>query len=74
MLISFIFFPDVQVFPRAAYEYCFDYESRFYYTIIFVLLTPLFWLFEFLTIRDEYEPTGLRQLVKVKYTYLDVEK
>ena len=42
---------------------CFDYEQRFYYTIFFVLLSPLFWLFEFLTLT--WEPTGLRKQIKV---------
>ena len=42
---------------------CFDYEQRFYYTIFFVLLPPLFWLFEFLTLT--WEPTGLRKQIKV---------
>ena len=65
VLIIPIFFPDVPAFPTAAYEYCFNYQSRFSYTVFFILLTPVFWLFEFLTIRDDYEPTGLKQKIKV---------
>ena len=52
------------------YGDCFSYESRRNYTLFFVILTPFFWLFEFLTLRDEYEPTGLKEKLKVivKYT------
>ena len=65
LLIVPIFFSDVLTFPIEAFEYCFNYQSRFSYTVFFILLTPVFWLFEFLTIRDDYEPTGLRQRIKV---------
>ena len=56
---------DSHYIPREAYGDCFSYESRFNYTIFFLILTPFFWLFEFLTLRDDHEPTGLRKKLKV---------
>lgn len=46
-----------------AYASCLDSRSQFYYTLAFLLLPLVFYLTEFLTLRPEYEPTGLRDRV-----------
>jgi hypothetical protein len=51
-------------FPLEAYAACLSEESQFYYTIVFLLVPMMFYLTEFLTLRTEYEPTGLRQRIK----------
>ena len=51
-------------YPLEAYAACLSEESQFYYTIVFLLFPLLFYLTEFLTLRSEYEPTGLRQRIK----------
>ena len=51
--------------PLKAYAACLNDESKFFYTIAFLLLPLVFYLTEFLTLRDEYEPTGLRQRIVV---------
>ena len=62
-------------FPLEAYAACLSEESQFYYTIVFLLFPLLFYLTEFLTLRNEYEPTGLRQRIKDIVTELkDNEK
>ena len=51
-------------YPLEAYAACLSEESQFYYTIVFLLFPLVFYLTEFLTLRTEYEPTGLRQRIK----------
>ena len=51
-------------YPLEAYAACLSEESQFWYTIVFLLFPLLFYLTEFLTLRNEYEPTGLRQRIK----------
>ena len=51
-------------YPLEAYAACLSEESQFYYTIVFLLFPLLFYLTEFLTLRSEYEPTGLRERIK----------
>ena len=48
-----------------AYATCLNAESKFFYTIAFLLIPLIFYTTEFLTLRDEYEPTGLRQRIQV---------
>ena len=50
--------------PLEAYAACLSSRSQFYYTITFLLIPLAFYLTEFLTLRTEYEPTGLRQRIK----------
>ena len=50
-------------FPLEAYAACLSEESQFYYTIVFLLFPLVFYLTEFLTLRTEYEPTGLRRRI-----------
>ena len=55
--------PELQAFSS-----CLNSESKFNYTIAFLLLTVIFYLLEFLTLRPEYEPTGIRQRIIVSTT------
>ena len=41
------------------------FRSQFFYTITFLLIPLIFYLTEFLTLRPEYEPTGLRSRIQV---------
>ncbi|CAM6053917.1 unnamed protein product [Sphagnum tenellum] len=50
--------------PLEAYASCLDSRSQFYYTITFLLIPLIFYLTEFLTLRPEYEPTGLRRKLR----------
>ena len=43
-----------------AFAVCLDSESKFYYTIGFLLLSLVFYLTEFLVLDSKYEPTGVR--------------
>ena len=52
------------------YADCLNAKSQFYYTIGFLLLQLIFYLTEFLTLRNEYEPTGLRQRIVVRKSNL----
>ena len=54
--------------PLQAYSACLDSQSEFYYTIAFLLLPLIFYLTEFLTLRPEYEPTGLRRKLAKLWT------
>ena len=47
-----------------AYAACLNSKSKFYYTLTFLLIPLLFYTTEFLTLRPEYEPTGLRAKLK----------
>ncbi len=47
--------------PLQAYAECLDSKSQFYYTLTFLLIPLIFYLTEFLTLKPEYEPTGLRR-------------
>ena len=51
-------------YPLEAYAACLSEESQFWYTIVFLLFPLMFYMTEFLTLRNEYEPTGLRQKIK----------
>ena len=48
-----------------AYATCLNAESKFFYTIAFLLIPLIFYLTEFLTLTSEYEPTGLRARIAV---------
>ena len=48
-----------------AFAVCLDSESKFYYTIGFLLLSLVFYLTEFLVLDSKYEPTGLRNNISV---------
>ena len=48
-----------------AFAVCLDSESKFYYTIGFLLLSLVFYLTEFLVLGSKYEPTGLRIKISV---------
>ena len=48
-----------------AFASCLNSEAKFNYTIAFLLLPLVFYLTEFLMLRPEYEPTGLRQRIIV---------
>ena len=61
-------------FPLEAYAACLSEESQFYYTIVFLLFPLVFYLTEFLTLRTEYEPTGLRQRISNILTELKDEQ
>ena len=61
-------------FPLDAYAACLSEESQFYYTIVFLLFPLVFYLTEFLTLRTEYEPTGLRQRISNILTELKDEQ
>ena len=52
--------PELQAFAS-----CLNSEAKFNYTIAFLLLPLVFYLTEFLMLRPEYEPTGLRQRIIV---------
>ena len=54
-----------------AYATCLNAESKFFYTITFLLIPLIFYLTEFLTLRDEYEPTGLRSKIVVSKKNLE---
>lgn len=54
-----------------AFAACLSSESQFFYTIAFLLLPLVFYLTEFLTLRPEYEPTGLRQRIIVSILLYD---
>ena len=56
--------PELQAFAS-----CLNSEAKFNYTIAFLLLPLVFYLTEFLMLRPEYEPTGLRKRIIVS-TYL----
>ena len=47
-------------YPLQAYASCLDARSQFWYTITFLIIPLFFYTTEFLTLRPEYEPTGLR--------------
>lgn len=49
--------------PLQAYASCLDSRSQFYYTLTFLLIPLIFYLTEFVTLRPEYEPTGLRRRI-----------
>ena len=51
-------------YPLEAYAACLSEESQFWYTIVFLLFPLIFYMTEFLTLRNEYESTGLRQRIK----------
>lgn len=51
--------------PLKAFAACLDSRSQFFYTIAFLLLPLIFYLTEFLTLRTDYEPTGLRRRILV---------
>ena len=55
--------PELQAFAS-----CLNSEAKFNYTIAFLLLPLVFYLTEFLMLRPEYEPTGLRQRIIVSKT------
>jgi hypothetical protein len=48
-----------------AFAVCLNSESKFLYTIAFLLLSLVFYLTEFLTLESKYEPTGLRKKISV---------
>ncbi len=52
--------------PLEAFATCLNAQSKFSYTIIFLMLPLFFYLTEFLTLRAEYEPTGLRRRIAVR--------
>lgn len=52
-----------------AYAACLNAQSKFAYTIVFLILPLVFYLTEFLTLRTEYEPTGLRKALAVSIIY-----
>ena len=56
--------------PLEAYAACLSEKSQFYYTLMFLLFPLIFYITEFLTLRSEYEPTGLRQRIKNAYNEL----
>lgn len=53
-----------------AYAACLNAQSKFSYTIVFLILPLVFYLTEFLTLRSEYEPTGLRKALAVRIIYV----
>ena len=54
--------------PLEAFEVCLNSESKFKYTIAFLLLSVVFYLIEFLVLDSKYEPTGLRKKISVSNT------
>ena len=60
--------------PLQAYASCLDSNSQFYYTITFLLIPLIFYLIEFITLRPEYEPTGLRSKLQVLYVEIRTKK
>ena len=57
--------PELQAFAS-----CLNSEAKFNYTIAFLLLPLVFYLTEFLMLRPEYEPTGLRQRIIVSTIFI----
>ena len=55
-----------------AFAVCLDSQSKFYYTIGFLLLSLVFYLTEFLVLDLKYEPTGLRNKISVSNMPYDV--
>ena len=55
-----------------AFAVCLGSESKFYYTIGFLLLSLVFYLTEFLVLDFKYEPTGLRKKLSVSNMPHDV--
>ena len=55
-----------------AFAACLDSQSKFYYTIGFLLLSLVFYLTEFLVLDLKYEPTGLRNKISVSNMLYDV--
>ena len=53
-----------------AFAACLNSESKFKYTIAFLLLSVVFYLIEFLVLDSEYEPTGLRKKISVSTSKL----
>ena len=53
--------------PLKAYADCLNAQAKFTYTIFFLLLPLVFYLSEFLTLRTEYEATGLRKKIGVSW-------
>ena len=49
-----------------AFSTCLNSQSKFFYTIGFLLLSVVFYLTEFLVLGEEYEPTGLRKKISVR--------
>ena len=48
-----------------AFAICLDSQTKFNYTIGFLLLSLVFYLTEFLVLDSKYEPTGLRKKISV---------
>ena len=55
-----------------AFAACLDSQSKFYYTIGFLLLSLVFYLTEFLVLDLKYEPTGLRNKISVSNMPYDI--
>jgi hypothetical protein len=55
-----------------AFAVCLDSQTKFYYTIGFLLLSLVFYLTEFLVLDLKYEPTGLRKKISVSKMPYDV--
>ena len=53
-------FPELKAFAA-----CLNSESKFFYTIIFLVLVNFFYLIEFMVLDTKYEPTGLRKKIVV---------
>jgi hypothetical protein len=53
-----------------AFAVCLNSESKFKYTIAFLLLSVVFYLIEFLVLDSKYEPTGLRKKISVSTSKL----
>ena len=61
-----------EVYPLEAYAVCLNSQSQFFYTIAFLILPLVFYLTEFITLTNDYEPTGLRQRIIVSiYSYVN---
>ncbi|TRY73782.1 hypothetical protein TCAL_16897 [Tigriopus californicus] len=60
--------------PLKAFAACLDSKNQFWYTITFLLIPLIFYLTEFLTLRPEYEPTGLRSKVQTLWHDLKQSK
>ena len=69
-------FADNSNHSLEAFEACFSPESKFNYTLFFVALVPIFWLFEFLCLRTRpdfdpskglMEPTDLKEHMIVRF-------
>ena len=61
-----------EVYPLEAYAVCLNSQSQFFYTIAFLILPLVFYLTEFITLTNDYEPTGLRQRIIVSiYSYIN---